>query len=80
MNSISNIRERLGVTQSAMAQGIEVTQGNVSNYERGQKMPPDVAAKLIAYAGRLGHAITYNDIYTLPPAQPKRRRSPAPPP
>ena len=73
MNQISHIRERLGVTQAAMAQGIAVSQGNVSNYERGQKMPPDVAARLIAYAQTLGHSITYNDVYELPPRPPKRR-------
>lgn len=77
MNSISNIRARLGVTQSAMAQGIEVSQGNVSNYERGQTMPPDVATKLIAYAKKLGHAITHNDIYA-PPSKRKPRQA-APP-
>jgi putative transcriptional regulator len=46
-----------------MGLGIGVTQGNVSNYERGQTMPPDVAARLIAYAKTLGHSITHNDIY-----------------
>lgn len=77
MNSISNIRARLGVTQSAMAQAIEVSQGNVSNYEQGQTMPPSVAAKLIVYAKKLGHVITHNDIYA-PPAK-RTRREAAPP-
>lgn len=63
------------MTQAAMAQGIDVTQGNVSNYERGQKMPPDVAARLIAYAQTLGHTITYNDVYQLPSPTPKRRKA-----
>ncbi len=81
MNSISHIRARLGVTQSAMALGIGVSQGNVSNYEHGQTVPPTVAKRLIDYAQSLGHAITHNDVYGPPPDAPKRRRSDqAPPP
>jgi putative transcriptional regulator len=67
MNSIQTIRARLGVTQAAMAAGIGVTQGNVSNYERGQRMPPDVAGRLIEYAKSIGHEITYDDVYRAPP-------------
>jgi putative transcriptional regulator len=63
MNPIKTLRSRLGVTQEAMAAGINVTQGNVSNYERGQQVPPDAARRLIEYAGTLGHFATYEDIY-----------------
>ena len=63
MNTISQIRARLGVTQTAMAEGLGVTQGNVSNYERGQGMPPHIAARLIAYAASLGLTLTYDEIY-----------------
>jgi len=73
MNSIKLLRERLGVTQEAMAAGIGVTQGNVSNYERGQQMPPEVARKLITYAHGLGHAITFDDVYGPLPALPRCR-------
>lgn len=72
MNPIQTIRARLGVTQAVMAQGIGVTQANVSNYEHGQTMPPDVAGKLIGYAKSLGHVVTYDDIYSKP--RPSRRR------
>lgn len=61
------------MTQKAMGLGIGVTQGNISNYERGQTMPPDVADKLIAYAKKLGHVITHNDIYAPLTAKPKRQ-------
>ena len=74
MNPIKSIRTRLGVTQDAMATSIGVSQGNVSNYERGQVMPPDVAKRLIGYAATLGHTVTYDDIYG-PPPTPKRRAS-----
>lgn len=63
MNSIKAIRERLGVTQAQLAAGLEVTQGNVSFYERGQGMPATVAAKLIAFAAQRGATLTYDDIY-----------------
>jgi len=63
MNSIQSIRVRLGVTQSAFGIGIGVTQGNVSHYENGQKMPPHVAERLIAFASTLGVTLTYDEIY-----------------
>lgn len=64
MNSIFLIRtKRLGVTQAAMAEALAVTQGNISNYERGQTMPPDVARRLIVYAAERDVRITYEDIY-----------------
>jgi len=63
MTPIQNIRQRLGVTQSALAAGIGVTQGNVSHYERGQTIPPDVAAQIIVFARARGHDLTFDDIY-----------------
>ncbi len=63
MSNIKLIRERLGLTQSALAAGIGCTQGNVGHYERGQMIPPDAAKRLIEYAKTLGHTITFNDIY-----------------
>ena len=69
MSNIKTIRTRLGVTQTELAKGIGCTQGNVGHYERGQGMPPDVAARLIGYARTLGHPLTFNDIYMPDPAQ-----------
>lgn len=69
MNYIKLIRERLGVTQSALAEGMGCTQGNVAHYElRGQTVPPEAARRLIAYARALGHEVTYEDIYGPVPA------------
>lgn len=75
MNAISQIRAKLGVTQEALATGIGVTQGNVSNYEQGQTFPPSRADRLIDYARSLGHEISYNDIYGAPPTERKRRKT-----
>ena len=63
MNTISQIRARLGVTQTAMGGGIGVSQANVSNYEHGQAMPPHVASRLIAFAASLGVTLTFDEIY-----------------
>ena len=64
MNSISRIRARLGVTQSALATVLNVTQGNVSNYEHGQNMPPDVAKRLVRFAAKRKVRVTLDEIYS----------------
>jgi putative transcriptional regulator len=63
MNSIQHIRTRLAVTQSVLAEAIGVSQANVSNYERGQTVPPDVARRLIVFSAARGVALTFNDVY-----------------
>lgn len=63
MNPIRRIRARLDLTQSSLADLLGVTQGNVSLYERGQTVPPEVAKRLIKAAHDLGHPITYEDVY-----------------
>jgi putative transcriptional regulator len=64
MNNLSRIRSRLGATQAVLASAIGVSQSNVSHYERGQTIPPDVAAQIIAYAKTLGHVVTFDEIYS----------------
>jgi putative transcriptional regulator len=63
MNAIRSIRNRLGLTQQALADGLGVTQGNVSLYEHGQVMPPKVARRLVAFAHQCGTDITLDDVY-----------------
>lgn len=63
MKPIYQIRSKLGLSQAALARGIGVTQGNVSHYEKGQTIPPDVAARLIDFAGACGVALTFDDVY-----------------
>jgi putative transcriptional regulator len=76
MNPVKAIRERLGLTQSALAAAMGCTQGNVGHYERGQTVPPDAAKKLIALAKAKGETVTYEDIYGTPEPL-KARRKPA---
>ncbi|WP_369663517.1 helix-turn-helix domain-containing protein [Variovorax sp. V116] len=63
MRNIKSIRERLGVTQQVLADGIGCTQGNIGHYECGQTMPPKVARRLIEFAKGRGFRITFDDIY-----------------
>lgn len=66
MNNVKAIREKLGLTQAALAEAIGCTQGNVWHYEQGQAIPPRMAEKLIAHAKSMGHEITFNDVYGAP--------------
>lgn len=63
MNTFKPIRERLGMTQAAIGEALGVTQGNVSFYEKGQTVPPPVAAKLIELAQSKGLPLTFDHVY-----------------
>jgi putative transcriptional regulator len=63
MNAFKTIRLRLKVTQAALAEALRVTQGNVSFYEKGQTVPPAVAARLIQFSRERGEHLTFDDIY-----------------
>lgn len=78
MHNLKSIRELLGVTQQAMAEGIGCTQGNVGHYERGQTLPPDMARKLIDFASTFGVSLSFDHIYgVLPLPVPKPATAPA---
>ena len=63
MNCIKTIRDKLGMTQAALAHVLGMTQRNVAFYERGQAVPPPVARRLICYARSQGHVLGYEDVY-----------------
>ena len=63
MNTILSVRKRLEVTQAGLAEALGVSQGNVSHYERGQTIPPDIASRLIAFAKTRGLSLSFDDIY-----------------
>lgn len=64
MKNIRPIRERLGLTQQALADGIGCTQSNVAQYERGQTEPsPLRARRIVEFARRLGLAISLEHVY-----------------
>lgn len=51
------------MTQAAIGSELGVTQGNISFYEKGQTVPPDVARKLIELARRHGLELSFDHIY-----------------
>lgn len=63
MKNLKPIRERLGLTQQALAAGIGCTQGNIGHYERGQLMPKPRAERLISFAQGLGLQLSYDHVY-----------------
>lgn len=63
MQNLRIIRQRLGITQRVVADGIGCTQGNVGHYENGQTVPPAMARKLIAFCASRGLPITFEHIY-----------------
>lgn len=63
MKNIKPIRERLGLTQQALAAAIGCTQGNIGHYERGQMMPTSRARRLIAFAAGLGLSLSFDHLY-----------------
>lgn len=81
MNTFAQIRARLGVTQESLAKALEMTQGNVSFYEkREQTVPPDVAGKLIEYAKSIGLELTYDMVYGATPLPSEAKPAPTPKP
>lgn len=64
MNNVQNIRKRLGLSQTAFAEAIGVSQGNVSHIEQGrQEVMPALAREIIKVAAAKGLELTFDDIY-----------------
>ena len=76
MNTFKAIRERLGMTQAALAEHLDCTQGNVGHYEKGQTVPPAVAKKLIEVGAKRKTKITYEEIYGQPDLPRSKRTKP----
>ncbi len=64
MNMIHEIRKTAGMSQSALAALLGVTQPTISQYERGVTRPAiDHALSLVALAKRHGKRIRLEDLY-----------------
>ena len=75
MNNIKSIRERLELTQAALATGIGCTQGNIGHYEQGQTVPPEAARRLIAFAKSKFVNLTFDDVYVTPELATQQKRA-----
>jgi putative transcriptional regulator len=74
-NNIKLVRERLGLSQAALAAAINVSQGNISHYEcQRQVVSPQVAKKLIEFSQTRGIELSFDHIYGKAKlTEPKRR-------
>lgn len=64
MSRIREIRERLKLTQTALAVELGCTQGNIGFIERGvQPLTPKKAELLIEVAAKKGLRLTFDQVY-----------------
>lgn len=56
------------MTQAAMAAALGMSQSNISFYEAGQEIRPEVAKKIIKLAADRGLTVTFDDIYGSTPS------------
>lgn len=64
MNAIASIRKSLGLSQAALAKGLDLGQSAISQFERGECEPTvAVARRLIKFAKEHGLEVTFETIY-----------------
>lgn len=63
MSQIKAIRKLLAVSQSALADVMGCSQGNISFYEKGQTVPPEAAGRLVDFAVTKGLPLTLDQVY-----------------
>lgn len=67
MNTIQDIRKASGLSQSAFAEELGVTQSMVSQYERDEARPGiDLALRLVAIAKKHGKRVKLEDVMRRP--------------
>lgn len=62
MHKLKRIRDGLGATQWATAQGLGCTQANAGHGEKGRALPSGAAARLIAFSARQALAIGFDQV------------------
>lgn len=67
MSSMRSIRVLLRVSQAELGDALGVTQSNVSFYEKGQSVRPEIAERLIAFARKRGVNLSYDQVYGAAP-------------
>lgn len=64
---IETIRRRLGMSQAELAHQLGRSQAQVSNYENGVDLPPEVARLLVGLARSRLLELTMDHVYGLEP-------------
>lgn len=78
MTRLQEIRERLGLTQEQMAEGIGCSQGNVWQIEQnGQRLLPERAEKVIDFCAQNGLPLTLDQVYGRAPLPPQPKKATA---
>jgi putative transcriptional regulator len=67
MSNMKTIREKVGVTQAALAKTVGLTQGAIAHYENERRKPGlDECRRIVDALNSCGAAVTLDDVF--PPA------------
>ncbi|MFW9099589.1 helix-turn-helix transcriptional regulator [Pseudomonas sp. P4795] len=72
MSNMKSIREKVGVTQAALAKTVGLTQGAIAHYENERRKPGlDECRRIVDALNTSGAAVTLDDVFppTVIPAQ-----------
>lgn len=72
MSNMKSIREKVGVTQAALAKTVGLTQGAIAHYENERRKPGlDECRRIVDALNSSGAAVTLDDVFppTVIPAQ-----------
>ncbi len=64
MNTIKEIRDSLGLTQSDLANELGITQGSVNHYENNRRTPDiDMCREIVAALNKNGASVALDDVF-----------------
>lgn len=64
MNNLKSLRKQAGISQSALASALGMSQGAVAHYEKGiRKLNVDTAKKIIAILNTAGVVCSFEDVF-----------------
>jgi putative transcriptional regulator len=67
MNNLKTIRERVGLTQSALADTVGLTQGAIAHYENDRRQPGLLECrKILAALNARGAKVTLDEVFPVP--------------
>lgn len=64
MSNIRNIRERVGITQAALAKTVGLTQGAIAHYENDRRKPGlDECRRIVTALNHYNARVTLDDVF-----------------
>lgn len=77
MSNLKTIRERVGLTQSALADAVGLTQGAIAHYENDRRQPGLVECrKILAALNARGAKVTLDEVFPIPSAAKQSAEAP----